>query len=57
MKKFIHLLFLLGMMVVYVGCESNQRDENIQQQQEAQASETTQAPHIESEHGGNAGNR
>lgn len=57
MKKFIHLLFLLGMTVVYVGCESNQRDENIQQQQEAQASDSTQAPHIESEHGGNAGNR
>ncbi len=56
MKKFIHLLFLLALTMVYVGCESHHRDDSIQEEQEsAQAQEPN--THTEVEHGGNAGNR
>lgn len=62
MKKLFYPLSLLLLLSAQYGCESYHRDENREEQQEAQANNQglqndTQQPHVESEHGGNSGNR
>jgi len=63
LRKLIYPLALLTVLFTQVGCEGHQKDEFIQQEQEQASKDNegmqngVQKPHIESEHGGNAGNR
>jgi len=63
MKKLIYPLALLMVLFVQFGCESHQKDEYIQEEEEQAAMDNDgtqndiQKPHVESEHGGNQGNR
>lgn len=63
MKKVIYPFALLALLFVQIGCESHHKDEYIQEEQEQAAKDNEgmqndiQKPHVESEHGGNQGNR